>query len=138
MLELSIEYANALANQSIFISALLCGFSLTVLVLLLEQNGESRLKTNMFKFATISTGAFLIAIFAMTKTIMMTTPGYPLEFEMDELTMPRIVGGIMFFIGILSVTILVSLSGWTKSKSLGRFTTIVGIITLIFVFMFLS
>ena len=98
MIELSLEYTNKLANQSIFISALLCGFSLTVLVLLLEYNDKSKLKASMFRFATVATGAFLIAIFAMTKIIMMTTPGYPFEFEISELTMPRLVGGIMFFI----------------------------------------
>ena len=138
MLELSIEYTNKLANQSIFISALLCGFSLTVLILLLEHNDKGKLRASMFKFATVATGAFLISIFAMTKTIMMTTPGYPLEFEMSELTMPRLVGGIMFYIGIFAVTAIVALSGWTKSKSLGRFTSAVGIITLVFVFLFLS
>lgn len=138
MIELSLEYLNKVANQTIFISALLGGFSLTVLVLLLENEKNSRLMVNIFRLATTATGAFLVAIFAMTKILMMTTKGYPFEVQASQLTLPKIVGALTFLAGIISVIAIVALSGWSKSKKMGRFTTAIGGITLLFVLMMLS
>jgi len=47
--------------------------------------------------------------------------------------LPRVVGVIAFFLGIISLLAMISMSGWTKSKRMGRFTTILGIITLILI-----
>lgn len=137
MIELSLEYSNQLAQQSIFISALLCGFSLTVLVLLLDSKETSRLHNAMFRSATIATCAFIIGILAMTNILMKTTKGYPFEVVSSDLVVQRIVGGLMFYIGITSVIVIVSLSGWKKSKKMGWFTTIIATITFLF-FLFLA
>ena len=138
MMELSPEYMNKLANQILFISALLGGFSLTVLVLLLENKTSTRLLTTIFRVATVATGAFLVTIFAMTKILMMTTPGYPLKLIVGDLTQPKMVGVIAFLVGIIAVVAIIALAGWTKSKNSGIFATIVGIITLIFVCIILT
>lgn len=138
MIELSLDYLNKLANQTIFISALLGGFSLTMLVLLLENDTNSRIMVNIFRLATTATGAFLISIFAMTKILMMTTQGYPFEVKAGELSLPKIIGVLTFFAGIISVIAIVALAGWTKSKKMGRFTTSVGVITLILVLLMLT
>jgi len=65
---------------------------------------------------------------------MMTTKGYPIAVDYSDLATPRIIGLITFFIGILSMMGLISLSGWTKSKNLGIFTTIIGLVGTILIF----
>ena len=137
MIELPLEYWNKLASQFIFISALLGGFSLAVTSSLLNAESSDRVKTNMFRAAVVSAASFLITIFAMTRILMMTTPGFPLKVTTSDLSLPRLVGILMFLTGIFSIITLVSLAGWAKSKKMGRFTTIVGILTLMLILMML-
>lgn len=138
MMELSFEYMNKLASQIQFISALLCGFSLTVLVLLFDKNGSDKTSINIFRFSILATGTFLVSIFAMTNVFMMTTEGFPLKAESKDLIFPNSLGMISFFIGIISIAIIIALVGWTKSKSLGIFSTIIGIIALILIILMMT
>lgn len=137
MIELSLEYMNKLASQTQFISALLCGFSLTVLILLFEKKDSDKININIFRFSIISTGAFLVSIFAMTNILLMTTEGFPLKVESSDLKFPRVLGVSSFFTGIISIAIIISLLGWTKSKKLGLFSTTIGILTLILIILML-
>lgn len=133
MMELSLEYMNKFASQTQFISALLCGFSLTVLVLLYDKKGTGKFLVPLFRFSILATGAFLVSIFAMTNIFMMTTEGFPLAVESADLIFPNLLGGIAFLIGIVSITIIISLIGWAKSKPLGIFSTVIGGLTLILI-----
>jgi hypothetical protein len=137
MIELPLDYMNKLASQTQFISALLCGFSLTVLVLLFEKKNSDRVMINIFRFAILATGAFLVSIFSMTNIYIVTIEGYPFQTKSSDLVLPRILGVVSFFIGIISITIIISLFGWTKSKSLGQFSTAIGVLTLIFILLML-
>lgn len=116
-----------------FISALLCGFSLTILVLIFDKQNTDRFLVNIFRFSILASGAFLVSIFAMTDIFMMTTKGFPLAVEDKDLIFPNLVGGISFFIGIVSISIIIALLGWTKSKPLGVFSTVIGVVTLIMI-----
>ena len=138
MHDLPFDYLNTLAHQTILINALLGGFSLTVLVLLFEDKSSTKLMFHIFRLATISTAFFLVSIFAMTNILMLTTKGYPMPVESDELILSRLIGTVSFLLGIISVLALVALSGWTKSNSLGRFTTAVASIALILILMMTS
>lgn len=131
--ELSFEYMNKFASQMQFISALLCGFSLTILVLIFDKKHSDKILVHIFRFSILASGAFLVSIFAMTDIFMMTTKGFPLAVEGKDLVFPNITGGVSFFIGIISISVIISLLGWTKSKSLGIFSTIVGVITLVLI-----
>jgi len=138
MVEISLEYWNKLADQIIVISSLLAGFSIAVVANFLVSETNNRLMRNIMKFATIAASFFLIALFSMTKILMMTTEGFPFKVSVDDLMFPKLVGGISFFIGIISLITMISLSGWTKSKKLGRFTTVIGILTLIMILFMLT
>ncbi len=74
----------------------------------------------------------------MTKIKMMTTEGYPLKIAEGDLILPRVIGVVSFLFGVISLIAMISLGGWTKSKSMGRFTTFVGIITLLLLLFFLT
>ena len=69
----------------------------------------------------------------MTSIIVRTTVGYPIKVSGDDLMFPRLIGFVSFLFGIISLISIISLSGWTKSKKMGQFTTIIGILSLILI-----
>ncbi|MBT8395276.1 MAG: hypothetical protein KJN66_10560 [Bacteroidia bacterium] len=131
MLDLQPEYLNTIANQLILISSLLSGFSIAVMANLLVTKSENKIFNSILKVTTVAAACFLITVFAMTKIVMMTTDGYPLKFVNSDLNFPKIVGFVAFVLGIITLSVMIALSGWTKSKSTGIFTTILGVLTLI-------
>lgn len=133
MIEISLEYWNELANHYIVISSLLGGFSIAIVANLLISDSKSKLVINLLKVSTVAAGSFLIAVFSMTKILMMTTVGYYKEVIANDFMIPRIIGSVSFIIGIIALSVVISLSGWTKSKNAGIFTTIVGIVMLLLI-----
>lgn len=131
MLELEAEYLNTIANQLIVISSLLSGFSIAVMANLLVTNSENKFSNSILKVTTVAAACFLVTVFSMTKIVMMTTEGYPLKFENGDLNFPKIIGFTSFLLGVVTLSVLIALSGWTKSKKTGIFTTIIGILTFI-------
>lgn len=132
MTEITFDYWNKLADQTILVSSLLGGFSIAVVANLLVSEINTRLVKTIMIFSTLAASFFLITVFAMTKLLLMTINGYPLKVVSDDLLVPRIVGVSFFYLGTVSLITVISLAGWTKSKNMGRFTTTIGILTLIF------
>ena len=135
MPEITFEYWNKLAEQVIMISSLLGGFSIAIIANFLVSDLNTKLSKSIMTVSTLASSFFLITIFAMTNLLMKTTVGYPFKVTDNDLMLPRAVGVIAFFIGILSLLVMISMSGWTKSKKMGRFTTTLGIITTILIFL---
>ena len=135
MIELTPEYLNKIASQIIVISSLLSGFSIAMIANLLINEKKTKILNLIFKTTIITASSFLIAVFSMTNIILKTTDGYPLEVTPQELNFPRIIGITAFMIGLISLSILISLSGWTKSRKTGIFTTVVGVLTFILIIM---
>ena len=133
MTEITFEYLNKLASQIITICSLLGGFSIAIIANFLVSDTKSRLTNRIMVTSIFAACFFLVTLFAMTKVLMMTTKGYPTKVLINDLTPYRTIGAISFLFGIISLLIMISMSGWTKSKRMGIFTTIVGIITLIFI-----
>jgi uncharacterized membrane protein YozB (DUF420 family) len=133
MIEITFEYWNKLADQTIMISSLLGGFTIAVIANLLVSEVNTRIFKNIMIVSTLAASFFLVSVFAMTTLLMKTTTGYPLEVIESDLIFPRIVGAISFILGIISLIAMISLAGWTKSKKMGRFTTAVGIFTLVLI-----
>ncbi len=135
--DISFEYWNELSNQIIMISSLLAGFSIAIIANFMVSDANTRLSRNIMTSAILTASSFLIAVFAMTKIHMITTKGYPLKIEEGILTLPRVIGITGFMLGIISLVSMISLSGWTKSKKMGIFTSIVGVLTIILIVMVL-
>jgi hypothetical protein len=133
MTEITFEYWNKLAEQTITISSFLGGFSIAVIANLIVSDLNTRLSKTILGASTLAASFFLITVFAMTDLLMKTTNGHPFKVVENDLLIPRIVGVISFYLGIISLITMISLAGWTKSKKMGRFTTIVGILTLILI-----
>ena len=136
MIELQPEYLNKIANQIIVISSLLSGFSIAVLANLLVTTSKGKILNYILITTTIAASSFLVTVFAMTKIVMLTTEGYPMKLESSALHVPKIVGFGTFILGIISLSFLIALSGWTKSRRTGIFTTIIGILTLLMILFF--
>lgn len=134
-MEITLEYWNELAKQTILISSLLSGFSITVVANLLVSDKNDKLFNRILKSATLAAGCFLVSVFAMIQISMMTTPGgYIKNVTADDFFIPRVIGMVTFMVGLFSLSAMISLSGWTKSKKVGIYTTVIGILTLLLVF----
>lgn len=131
---MTLEYWNSLANQLIIISSLLSGFSIAIVSNLIVSEKNNKLSDLLLKSATISAGCFLVSVFSMTKISMMTTQGgYLKDVTANDFSIPRLIGMITFIVGLFALSILISLSGWVKSKKVGIFTTIIGVLTLLLI-----
>lgn len=133
MQDIPYEYWNKLANQVITISSLLAGFSIATTANILVSNNDTKLVKSIMIFSTSAASFLFVTIFAMTKLLLMTTEGYPFKAVGSDLALPRLVGTISFFFGILSLITVIALAGWTKSKRMGKVTTVLGILTLILI-----
>ncbi|MEM1214291.1 MAG: hypothetical protein AAGJ82_01305 [Bacteroidota bacterium] len=131
MIEMDPAYLRELAKQTLFVCGILEGFSISAVVTLLGYERHDRVMAIIFCAAILSTAAFLLAIFGMTGVIMLTTEGYPLPNPEADLRATRNIASVGLLLGILSITTLLSASGWVKSKRLGWFTTVVGVLLLI-------
>ncbi len=132
---MTIEYWNELAKQILLISSLLSGFSITVVANLLVSDKSSKLTNRILKSATLSSGCFLVCVFAMVDIVMATTPGGYLDnISLNDFQVPRMLGVSTFLVGLFSICAMISMSGWTKSKKVGIFTTIIGVLTLVLIF----
>ncbi len=127
------DYWNKLANQVITISALLGGFSIAIIANILVSQLDSRMVKSILIVSTLAGSFFLIAIFAMTKLMLMTTTGYPFPVEASDLNFPRLVGSVSFFLGVFFLISMISMAGWTKSKRMGKISTGIGLFTLILI-----
>ncbi|WP_378175312.1 hypothetical protein [Aquimarina sp. SS2-1] len=132
---MTLEYWNELAKQTLLISSLLSGFSITVVANLLVSDKNEKLTNQILKTATLSAGCFLVSVFSMVDIMMLTTPGGIIQnIGIDDFQVSRVIGVMSFMIGLFSLSTMIALSGWTKSKKVGMFTTFIGILTLILIF----
>jgi hypothetical protein len=138
MEEMSFEYWNKLSNHIIVISSLLGGFSITVIANFLVSETNTRLSRVLLKTSVLAASLFLVTVFTMTKIFMITTKGYPIKVDKEDIFIPSIISGFSFLLGITSLMTMISLSGWTKSKNMGVFTTIIGIISFIIILIMLT
>jgi uncharacterized membrane protein YozB (DUF420 family) len=133
---MTLEYWNSLASQMILISSLLGGFSMAIVANIIVSSRDDKPTNRILKTATVSACCFLITLFAMTKIFMDTTPGgFVSAVSEGDFMLPRMIGMVTFFIGLTGLSVLIALSGWTKSKKVGRFTTVIGIIQFVLTLM---
>ncbi|PRX56655.1 hypothetical protein [Flagellimonas meridianipacifica] len=132
------EYLNSVVNQLILVASLLAGFSIAIVANLLTDKTESKIHNRIFKVTILTASCFLVSVFGMTKLVMMTTKGYPKNLSPITLEISNQISAISFLLGIVFLCIDIGLFGWTKSKKMGRFTTLVGILTFFLILLTLT
>jgi uncharacterized membrane protein YozB (DUF420 family) len=133
-MQMTLEYWHSLANQIILISSLLSGFSIAIVSNLLISKRNDKVSNRLLKAAATSAACFLISLFSMTKIYMMTTPGGVFEEIIEaDFAFPRLIGFIAFVLGLFALSAIIALSGWTKSKKMGTYTTVVAAVTLLLI-----
>lgn len=138
MLEITFEYWNKLASQTVTISSLLGGFTIAIIANMLVSELNTKLSKTIMVASTIAACLFLITVFAMTSVILKTTEGYPIQITETDFRPERLLGTLTFFLGVVSLLVIIALAGWSKSKKLGVFTTAASIATLISIFILIS
>lgn len=138
MVELPLEYWNTLANQMLLISSLLAGFSIAVIASIMVNEANDRIRIRIFRTTIVAAASFLGTVFSMTKILMMTTPGFPIAVVESDLFLPRIVGFLCFVTGVIALSIVIGLAGWTQSRSTGIFTTVIAILTFLIIVLMLT
>lgn len=126
------ESWNMFANQFTLISGLLSGFSISLVIALLPNKLENRFVKYIFMASIFASASFIVALFAMTGVLMLTGPEFYDDGHMRKFLRIAIPS---LFTGIISLFIIIGLSGWTKSKTIGIFSTIVSIVALFLVFL---
>jgi len=134
MTEPTFEYLNKFAEQIMTVSSLLAGFSIAVIASLLVSNIKNRLTNIILAVSILAANSFLVSVFSMTKIFLKTIEGNPKQVLVKELGFPGTIGMFSFILGTISLLVMVSIAGWTKSKKLGIFTTLIGILSLILFF----
>ncbi len=135
MMEIPLSFLKEIANQFIFISVFLGGISASILGTLIVSKNDSRIVKFLMLGTSLSALSFIVAVFAFTKVMILSTPGYPLEVDMNTTIQDRAIGGIAYGVGIFSLIFVIGLSGWMSSKGLGIMTSIMGIISFILILM---
>ena len=138
MLEITFEYWNKLASQTVTISSLLGGFTIAIIANMLVSELNTKLSKTIMVSSTIAACLFLITVFAMTSVILKTTDGYPIQITETDFRSERLLGTLTFFLGVVSLLVIIALAGWSKSRKLGMFTTVASIATLISIFILIS
>ena len=134
MEDLPIEYFRVVANQLVFISVFLGGICAAILGTLFTAENDTKIFKAIIIALSFAAVSFIVAVFGMNKVLMIITPGSPYEAVSDVLDFPRLVGGLAFYLGIVGLITVISLSGWLRNKKIGIFTTIIGIAAFYLIF----
>ena len=128
------EAAAEIQNQFAFISTVLGGFAVTFLIGLLSLPRERPLVTWAAGAAVAAAGFLIIAAVAGVAGAVWVAerPGLP---ALPETPGPLLAAfrwsGISFILGVMALLASIGLSGWTRSRVLGVFSSVVAAVTFV-------
>jgi hypothetical protein len=120
---LSPAYLAALAGQIGSLSAFLGGFAATFLALLLTMERDDRLGEAAIGCAAGASALFVAAVVACTGLTAMLHPEAPARVAGASTALARGVMTGAFGLGTLLLLAALGLSGWMRSRRLGRITS---------------
>jgi hypothetical protein len=119
-------YLAALAGQIGSLSAFLGGFAATFLALLLTIEREDRVSAAAIGCAAGASALFIAAVVACTGLTAMLHPDAPRRVAGAGTALAQGVMTGAFGLGTLLLLAALALSGWTRSRRIGRITTAAG------------
>lgn len=129
MEQLPAEYLAEIARQIAFVSAFLGGFAATFLATLLFARAEHRMAGWAVAWSALSACSFIVAVLALTMLTIGLDPSMPQNVVTESATLrARLIGFLSFLVGMYALLASLGLSGWLRSRRLGRVTTGIAIV----------
>lgn len=116
------QYLAEVARQIGFVSAVLGGFCAAFLATVIGTKSESRVASWTIGTATLSAVAFVCAVIASTKLVVVLNPAAP-KGAAATAGSARLVFGLSFILGLYSLLAAIALTGWLRSRRVGAITT---------------
>lgn len=138
-----VEVASELYKQTAFSASILGGFSLTFLSILMTAV-DSKEKVFLTAIGTLTVSVVLLLVATLGATyVLIGVQQMQLTFAFDawpsQLYRTKWIAELSFMFGILSLMLGIGLSGFSKSKTLGKITLIPALFgTLLLVIIFLG
>ena len=138
MLDVSNTFFREVGVQSLLVGIFLGGISVSILGNLIVSDNNGKLIKVLIIGLSISSLSFLLTIISSFELILILTEGW------DEDVNSQVLGRTMrpiwmsFYLGLFSLICVISISGWLKGRKLGIITTILGIITLLFLILIMT
>ncbi len=119
------EYLAELGRQLAAIAAFLGGFSITFFGTLLTIKSSRGISSWALGAAAVAAGSFSVTVIAVTMLITSLHPGAPSYAMLSghALARAQIVTALSLTLGILSLLLSLSFSGWMHSRKLGIATS---------------
>lgn len=124
MNDLAPAYLSALATQVGALSAFLGGFAATFLGTLITLERRQKTVGMAIGFAAVASVSFIAAVVSSTLITAVLHPDAPVTPSTSPVV-ARVVLGLGFFGGLYTLLASLGLSGWSRSRSTGRTTTVV-------------
>lgn len=123
MYSLAPEYLAEIARQIGSLSAFLGGFAAAYFGTLLALNASHRLASWAIASAALASLAFVVAVVACTKLVMVLHPQAPAMLAQESLGLTRALAVLGFLLGTYALLTSIGLSGWLRSRRTGLVTS---------------
>ena len=124
------DYLTDLASQIGSVSAFLGGFAATMLALFLTVGKDNRGALIAAQASAIAALCFIITVVASTAIMATNHPKSPMPGGTGNSEI-RVIFGVSFLIGVLSLLAGIGASGWSHSKQVGVTTTILSMVAVV-------
>ncbi|MGI4735464.1 MAG: hypothetical protein ACRYG7_09815 [Janthinobacterium lividum] len=122
MQTLSPQYLAEIARQISSLSAFLGGFAVAFFGMLLSHNSPRRTTSWAIASAAVAAMAFIIAVVACTKLVVVLHPQAPTSIALNG-GAARVLAVLGFVLGAYTLLLSIGLSGWLRSRRMGLVTS---------------
>lgn len=124
-----------LFRELAFITAILGGFAITFLSVLLTASAADRMVDWIVAVTTAAAICFVLSALGATFAAVVASWADPLPGEVESLHIPL---SLLFLGGTILLFFMLGMSGWIRSRSLGIATTVIAAIGLVGGFFLMS
>lgn len=124
MQHLAPEYLAEIARQLGSLSAFLGGFAAAFFGTLLGHNSSHRVAGWAIGSAALASAAFIVAVVACTKLIVVLHPNAPVNVVAAGVGAARVLAVLGFLVGTYALLLSLACSGWLRSRRTGLFCSL--------------
>lgn len=133
-------------RQGLFLSSILTGFSITVVIELISISRKNRIVSLAIGAFILSAALLLVSTVAGTFMIVTASTWLSTGTSLTSPSWQSLIsfgglGGNILFLGLVAFLVGIGLTGWLQSKVIGIFSTVVtalSLVTIVAVILYLS